>query len=151
MERYIGVLRKTGGSDFGVEFPDLPGCFSAGSTLEEARLMAGEALRLHLDGLAADGDTIPEASDLDAVGSKLRGKRGEDFYALVEVDAEQAEPVVVRVNITIEERLLKEIDSAASHEGLTRSGFLADAARRSMTRARTTRSAPKARKRMARK
>ena len=151
MERYIGVLRKTQASDFGVEFPDLPGCFSAGSTLEEARSMASEALRLHLDGLAADGEIVPEPSDLDVVGAKLRGKRGEDFYALVEVEAERPEPVVVRVNITLEERLLKEIDSAATQEGMTRSGFLADAARRSMTRSRTTRSRPKSGKRRAAK
>jgi predicted RNase H-like HicB family nuclease len=134
MDKYIAVLRKTSSSDFGVEFLDLPGCFSAGSTLEEAKAMAAEALRLHLDGLHEDGAEVPEASDLDAIERKLRGKRGDDFYALVEVEAEPAESRVVRVNITIEERLLREIDSAALERGMTRSGFLADAARRSIRR-----------------
>ena len=168
MDKYVAVLRKTPSSDFGVEFLDLPGCFSAGSTLEEAKTMAAEALRLHLDGLHEDGDEIPaprtpagalkavgagllpaedfiyastsakpldeEPFDLDAIERKLRGKRGEDFYALVEVEAEPEESKVVRVNITIEERLLREIDTAASEGGMSRSGFLADAARRSIRR-----------------
>ena len=147
MERYIGILRKTRSSDFGVEFPDLPGCFSAGSTLEEARAMAREALRLHLDGLAEDGEEQPEPSNLDEVEKKLRGKRGEDFYALVEVEAEPEEQKVVRVNITLEEKLLKEIDAVASQEGMTRSGFLAEAARRSMSKVRSTRPLSKVRAR----
>jgi predicted RNase H-like HicB family nuclease len=134
MDKYVAVFRKTSSSDFGVEFLDLPGCFSAGSTLEEAKAMAAEALRLHLDGLQEDGVEPPEPSDLDAVERKLRGKRGNDFYALVEIEAQPEESKVVRVNITIEERLLREIDSAASEGGMSRSGFLADAARRSIRR-----------------
>ena len=136
MEKYVAVLRKTPASDFGVEFLDLPGCFSAGSTLEEAKSMASEALRLHLDGLEEDRAEIPAASDLDGVEKMLRGKRGDDFYALVEVEAEPAEQRIVRVNITIEERLLRDIDSAAAAGGMSRSGFLADAARRTMSRRR---------------
>ena len=136
MEKYVAVLRKTSASDFGVEFLDLPGCFSAGSTLEEAKAMASEALRFHLDGLEEDRAEIPAASDLDAVEKMLRGKRGEDFYALVEVEAEPVEQRVVRVNITLEERLLRDIDSAAAEEGMSRSGFLAEAARRTMRRRR---------------
>jgi predicted RNase H-like HicB family nuclease len=145
MERYVGVLRKTRSSEFGVEFPDLPGCISAGSTLEEARAMAREALRLHLDGLADDREAAPLPSDLDAVAKKLRRHRGDDFYGLVEIEAEPAQERVIRVNITVEERLLKAIDAAAVAEGMTRSGFLADAARRSMSRARSTRSNAKPR------
>ena len=119
MKTYVAVLRKTSASDFGVEFLDLPGCFSAGSTLEEAKAMASEALRFHLDGLDQDRAEIPAPSDLDAVEKMLRGKRGDDFYALVEVQAEPVEQRVVRVNITLEERLLRDIDSAAAEEGMS--------------------------------
>ena len=60
MERkYIGLVHKDVDSDYGVSFPDLPGCVTAGSTIEEAREMAAEALALHLDGLAEDGALIP--------------------------------------------------------------------------------------------
>lgn len=144
MERYVAILRKTRGSDYGVEFPDLPGCITAGATLEEARAMAAEALRFHLDGLREDGQAIPSSCGLDKIEHKLRGRKGDDFYALVEIDAERAEPKIVRVNITLEEKLLSEIDSAATAEGLTRSGFLAEAARR-MTRARRVSSTPRKR------
>jgi predicted RNase H-like HicB family nuclease len=48
MTSYIAYLRKDADSDYGVEFPDLPGSFSAGSTLEEARAMASEALAGHV-------------------------------------------------------------------------------------------------------
>ena len=147
MEKYVAVLRKTPSSDFGVEFLDLPGCFSAGSTLEEAKAMASEALRLHLDGLEEDELAVPQPSDLDAVEQLLRDKRGDDFYALVEFEAEPVEQRVVRVNITIEEKLLRDIDAAAAEEGMSRSGFLAEAARKTMRRTRREPARPKARAR----
>jgi predicted RNase H-like HicB family nuclease len=59
MAQYLAHVHKDAGSDFGVSFPDFPGCVSAGSTLEEARAMAAEALALHIEGLRADGETIP--------------------------------------------------------------------------------------------
>ena len=62
---YIAYLRKDKNSDFGVSFPDFPGCISAGSTLEEARRMAAEALAMHVAGMRADGEPIPEPSSLD--------------------------------------------------------------------------------------
>ena len=90
--------------------------------------MASAALRFHLDGLDEDRAEIPAPSDLDAVEKMLRGKRGDDFYALVEVQAEPVEQRVVRVNIALEERLLR--------DGMSRSGFLAEAARKTMRRRR---------------
>ena len=62
---YIAYLHKDADSDFGVSFPDFPGCVTAGKTLEEARRMAGEALMLHIQGLVEDGQEIPDPSGLD--------------------------------------------------------------------------------------
>src|SRR5687767_5596290 len=56
---YPVVLHKDPQSDFGVTVPDLPGCFSAGSTIDEALTMAKEAIELHLEGLVEDGQAIP--------------------------------------------------------------------------------------------
>ena len=68
MERtYIGLVHKEPGSDYGVSFPDLPGCITAGSTLEEAREMAAEALALHLDGLEEDGTALLPPSSPNAI------------------------------------------------------------------------------------
>lgn len=48
MAHYIALIHKDANSDYGVSFPDFPGCISAGSTLEEARRMGAEALALHI-------------------------------------------------------------------------------------------------------
>jgi predicted RNase H-like HicB family nuclease len=59
---YIAYLHKERKSDFGVSFPDFPGCVTSGKTLDEARRMAAEALNLHIEGMIEDGEPIPEAS-----------------------------------------------------------------------------------------
>lgn len=67
MPQYIALLRKDPESDFGVDFPDFPGCVSAGRTLDEARQMAQEALDLHVEGMIEDGEPLPEPSSLESV------------------------------------------------------------------------------------
>jgi len=67
MTSYIALLRKQADSDFGVEFPDFPGCITAGSTLEDARRMGAEALLLHVEGMTEDGTAIPEPSSLHGI------------------------------------------------------------------------------------
>jgi len=67
MTSYIALLRKQADSDFEVEFPDFPGCVTAGSTLEDARRMAAPALPLHVEGMAEDKGTIPEPSSLHEI------------------------------------------------------------------------------------
>ena len=66
-QTYIGLVHKEPDSDYGVSFPDLPGCITAGGTLEEAREMAAEALALHLEGMTRSGMDIPEPSSADAI------------------------------------------------------------------------------------
>ncbi len=67
MERtYIGLIHKEPDSDYGVSFPDFLGCVTAGSTLEEARAMAADALELHIEGLASVGMEIPKPSSANA-------------------------------------------------------------------------------------
>ena len=61
MEYWI-VLHKDENSDFGVTVPDLPGCFSAGSTVDEAVVLAKEAIEFHLEGLLETGQSIPTAA-----------------------------------------------------------------------------------------
>ena len=66
-QTYIGLIHKEPNSDYGVSFPDLPGCITAGGALEEARAMAAEALALHIEGMAYSGMEIPQPSSADAV------------------------------------------------------------------------------------
>lgn len=69
MPTYIALLRKDPGSDFGVEFPDVPGCVTAGSTIEEAKAMATEALAAHLALLRSSRDTLPRPSSLSLIAA----------------------------------------------------------------------------------
>jgi predicted RNase H-like HicB family nuclease len=76
MPNYIGLMHKEAGSDYGVSFPDLPGLISVGRDMDEARNMATEALALHLEGLAADGEAAPEPSSLEEVMTIAESKDG---------------------------------------------------------------------------
>jgi predicted RNase H-like HicB family nuclease len=62
---YPIVIHKDPDSDYGVTVPDLPGCFSAGSTVDEALWMAREAIELYLEVLVEDGREIPDASSVE--------------------------------------------------------------------------------------
>jgi predicted RNase H-like HicB family nuclease len=65
MAGYIALVHKEDGTSYGVSFPDVPGCVSAGDTFEEALANAAEALAGHLALMKADGDPIPEPSSYE--------------------------------------------------------------------------------------
>lgn len=67
MAAYIALIHKDANSDYGVSFPDFPGCVTAGSTLDEARTLAAEALAFHIECMAEEGEVIPEPSDLTKI------------------------------------------------------------------------------------
>ena len=120
MPSYIGLIRKDDGSDFGVDFPDFPGCVTAGATIEEARRLAEEALEMHVEGMAEDGEALPAPSSLDAI---MADPANADAVAFL-VTLAEATDRAVRINITLPERLLRRIDARARN----RSAFLARAA-----------------------
>lgn len=127
MARYSAWLAPSD-QGFCVTFPDFPGCLAVGMTMEEAILQAEAALTFHIEGLAADGAGIapqgPHRTLLPTV----------DGAILVLLAAAPPKAPAVRVNITIDKNLLLEVDGAAAEAGFTRSGFLAEAARRMMGR-----------------
>ena len=67
MDTYVALIRKASDSDYSVDFPDVPGCVTAGKDLDEALAFAREALAGHLQLLAEGGEALPEASSLEAV------------------------------------------------------------------------------------
>lgn len=67
MFTYIGVIHKDHDSDYGVSFPDFPGCITAGSTIEEAKKMAYEALVFHIEGMLEDNEKLPIPSKLETI------------------------------------------------------------------------------------
>ena len=125
MRQYIALIHKGPDTDYGVSFPDFPGCATAGSDLDAARGMAEEALAFHVDGLTQDGAPLPAPSSLEAVMSDPDNRDG--VAILVSLADGQAK--TVRVNITLPEDALREIDAYAEAQGFTRSGFLLKAAR----------------------
>jgi predicted RNase H-like HicB family nuclease len=117
---YIAYLHKEKGSDYGVSFPDFPGCITAGKTLEDAHRMASEALTLHIAGMIEDGDTIPEPATLDSLTQDPLRKGAVAFLVHVEPKTERT----VRINITVREKQIEKIDRLANDAGLTRSAYM---------------------------
>jgi predicted RNase H-like HicB family nuclease len=117
---------------YGVAVPDLPGCFSAGDTLDEAIVNAEEAILLYLED-TADADKAPPAPS--ALEKLRRGKHWRGWtWGVVDVDIAKLSTKATRVNITLPDRLLDTIDRHAKAHGETRSGFLARAAIEALSR-----------------
>ena len=127
---YVGVLSKDPDSDYGVDFPDFPGCVTAGSTVAETLALAEEVLEFHVEGMLEHGEDVPGPTPLD------------------KVDVDDGIPFLVplvlrrkskRINVTINEGILEQIDGYAKANGLTRSAFLVEAAREVMGKGKTPR------------
>lgn len=128
MRNYVAIISKDPDSVWGVHFPDLPGCTSAGDTMEEAVENAGKALRLW----AEDETDLPEASALD-----LLRKRTDVREDLASGGMAVYVPLIVaerkrRYNIMLDPALVEGIDRAAKTAGVSRSDFIAHAASRSL-------------------
>ena len=120
------VLHKDPKSDYGVIVPDLPGCFSAGRTLDEAIAMAREAIECHIEGMIDDHESLPALTPLH-VHQKRRGYAG-GTWAIVEIDLARLQGKARRINLAVPERVLRRVDRAAERAGESRSGFLTRAA-----------------------
>jgi len=128
MPSYIGLVRKEPETGYGIDFPDFPGCISGGDTLEECLASGREALQVHVQFMLDEGMEIPAPQSLDAV---LADPESHDALAVL-VDLPPVRGKAVRVNITLDEYLLTEIDRAASARHMNRSKFLAWAASRAL-------------------
>lgn len=81
---YLVIVHKDADSDYGVTVPDLPGCFSAGSSPDEAQAMAKEAIELHLEGLSKEGRALPAPTRLEDLKDNPEYK--DAVWANIEVD-----------------------------------------------------------------
>ena len=130
--QYPVVIHKDPDSDYGVTVPDLPGCFSAGDSIEEALEGAREAIECHLEGLLMDEEEIPMPEAIDTHRDDENFRDG--IWALVAIDITQLSGKTKRVNVSVPERLLKRIDGFAARHNETRSGFLVSSALEVMSR-----------------
>lgn len=120
---YPAIIERSADS-YGVFFPDLPGCTSAGDTLQQAARNAEEALQAHIELSAEHGDVLSAPSELDAIPSDPDVAEAVRVLVRAEVPGK-----AVRVNITLPEGLLAEANHYARRMGFTRSGLLAQAVR----------------------
>lgn len=128
MRYYTAIVHKDEGSAYGLTFPDLPGAFAAADNWDGIPAAAAEALDLWFED---QPDVLPASMDAvrqrDDVAAELA-----DGAVLMPVPYIAADTAVQRVNITMERGLLRAIDETAKSRGMTRSSFLASAARREM-------------------
>ena len=123
--KYPIIIHKDLDSDYSVTIPDIPGCFSAGETIEEAISMAQEAAECHLEGLLIDSEPIPVACSIEI--HQNNPDYADGIWAVIDVDLSKLSVKSKRVNITLPERLLNTVDQYAKRCGETRSGLLAQA------------------------
>jgi predicted RNase H-like HicB family nuclease len=108
---------------FGVVVPDLPGCFSAGDTLDEAMSGVEEAAAAWIDATLDAGGALPPPSDLGAL------RDSPEFagwsFGVVTIDPAILDDTTERVNITLPRRVLERLDAQARRAGESRSGYIA--------------------------
>jgi predicted RNase H-like HicB family nuclease len=119
----IAIEIGTETTAYGVVVPDLPGCFSAGDTIDEAIAAAEEAAAAWIDATLDVGGTVPAPSLIEA----LRARR--DFagwaFGVISVEPAALDGSVERVNITLPRRVLLRLDAQARAAGESRSGYIA--------------------------
>ncbi|MBF0141810.1 MAG: type II toxin-antitoxin system HicB family antitoxin [Magnetococcales bacterium] len=130
--RHYAAVMYRGGDGYGVVFPDIPGCTTHGDSIHDAAMHADDALTGHIALMVRDGDPLPDPTPLDRLAEvMLDPEPGEPevtrFLVRVEIPARW-----IRINLSMAENLVTQIDQAAKRIGMTRSGFLAEGARRMM-------------------
>lgn len=125
---YPIAIHKDADSDYGVTVPDIPGCFSAGVTLEDAIRQAEEAIQGHLAILGEDGENIPLPDDI------AKHQANDEFagaiWGTVSLDVTPYLGKAEKVNVTLPTAIIMKIASAATN----RSAFLAEAAAEKLAR-----------------
>ena len=127
--RYVSFIHRDG-AGYGVSFPDFPGCVSVGDSVDDAVCHGGEALAFHVEGLVDDREPIPPPRSIDAIKAdpELTDWRHGADIVLIPLLLDRGSSR--RVNISIDRGLLEAIDDEARQRRMTRSAFLATAARR---------------------
>ena len=111
----------------GVTFPDFPGCFSAADDWADLPRLIQEAVEVYFEGEAGE---VPPPTPLEVLARDPAYTDG--IWLLVDIDLERINPRRVRLNVSLPAPLVARIDRYAAAHHLSRSGFLAQAAERSL-------------------
>lgn len=132
--RFPVVLHTDDSRHYGVTVPDIPGCFSSGESVDDALESVREAIDLHLEGMVEEGMELPIPSHIEQLKSAPEFADG--LWVLIDVDMGRYEGKSVKINITLPNYLIHRIDDFVNAGGApSRSGFLADAARKELSSA----------------
>jgi predicted RNase H-like HicB family nuclease len=130
--RYVAFIHKDPDSAYGVIFPDVPGCFSAGDTWDEAYHNAVEALAGHIRWLEADGDPVPPPRALDDIMADPELAEDREGAVIAAIPLVRDLGSTTRINVSLDLGLLHALDSEARQRGQTRSAFIASAVRKEL-------------------
>jgi len=126
MRTYFGLVHQEDGSAYGVQFPDVPGCFSAADDMNDLVNNAAEALSLHLEG--EEMPTARSLTDIHTDSDVAKELAAGAFLIAVPVIALTGRSE--RINISMDAGLADAIKQTAKARKLNFSSYLADLARR---------------------
>jgi predicted RNase H-like HicB family nuclease len=123
----IAIVHEEAGV-YGIAFPDLPGCIAAGDSLDEVLQRGAAAAAAYIDSLIEDGEPIPMLRTLDQLKADplFRNEAEDGMIVGLPIDLPGK---AVRVKISLDQNLVAAVDRAAERAGLSRSAFLAAAAK----------------------
>jgi predicted RNase H-like HicB family nuclease len=123
----IAIVHEEAGV-YGISVPDLPGCIAAGDSLDEVLERGAAAATAYIDSLIEDSEPIPVLRTLDQLKAdpSFRDDAEDGMIVGLPIDLPGK---AVRVNISLDENLVAAVDRAAARTGLSRSAFLAAAAK----------------------
>jgi predicted RNase H-like HicB family nuclease len=119
----IAIESGTNTTAYGIVVPDLPGCFSAGDSLDEAMTAAEEAAAAWIDAALDAGEAVPTPSALDVLRDNAEFAGWS--FGVITVDPALLDDTIERVNITLPRRVLHRLDAMARAAGESRSGYIA--------------------------
>lgn len=122
---FVALIHKDEGSDYGVTFPDFPGCVTAGETLQDALRMAREALTLHIMGMVEEGEPVPRIT-ADMLGLTALDARDDAVVTVISVP----EITSVHSHYITTKAATARLDAAAAKAGMTRDTFMRKAIER---------------------
>ena len=130
---YVALIHKDPDSAYGVSFPDLPGCYSAGDTIEEMTRNATDGLASFVRWLESDGDPVPQPRTPDAIMADSKLAEDLEGATLMLVPLVRDLGSTTRINVSLDLGLLEAMDAEARQRKQTRSAFIASAVRKELT------------------
>lgn len=129
MARYVVLVDGKPGA-YGIVVPDLPDCTSGAANMDDALTNASEAIRLWAEDALAEGEKLPKPRTAEQIRKDKNVSEAlasGAALAVVPLIMDSGRPA--KANLSLDSGLLSAIDEAAAARGLTRSSFLASAAR----------------------